>query len=86
MYKNIMTLIGNVILKMKKAVFWDMAACRYCVNRYFGGTYRLHLQGRRKSARNQREQVLTAHAGSSLADFLLLSSTLKMGAIRSSET
>jgi hypothetical protein len=33
---------------MKKAVFWDMAPCRYCVNRRFGGTYRLHLQGRRK--------------------------------------
>jgi hypothetical protein len=33
---------------MKKAVFWDVAPCRYCVNRRFGGTYRLHLQGRRK--------------------------------------
>jgi hypothetical protein len=47
---------------MKKAVFWDVAACR-CVNRRFGGTYRLHLQGRsngnRGKARNQREQVLT---------------------------
>jgi hypothetical protein len=33
---------------MKKAVFWDVAPCRYYVNRRFGGTYRLHLQGRRK--------------------------------------
>jgi hypothetical protein len=40
---------------MKKAFFWDVAPCRYGVNRRFGGTYRLHLQGRseiiRKSAR-----------------------------------
>jgi hypothetical protein len=33
---------------MKKAVFWDVAPCRYCVNPCFGGTYRLHLQGRRQ--------------------------------------
>jgi hypothetical protein len=39
---------------MKKAVFWDVVPCRSGVNRRFGGTYRLHLQGRgeiRKSAR-----------------------------------
>jgi hypothetical protein len=30
---------------MKKAVFWDVAPCRSGVNRRFGGTYRLHLQG-----------------------------------------
>jgi hypothetical protein len=29
---------------MKNAVFWDVAPCRSCVNRHFGGTYRLHLQ------------------------------------------
>jgi hypothetical protein len=29
---------------MKNAVFWDAAPCRYCVNRRFGGMYRLHLQ------------------------------------------
>jgi hypothetical protein len=80
----------------KNAVFWDVAPCRYCVNRRFEGTYRLHLQGIRiPQARNQREQVAAdwvtsrklslqppAHAGSSLADFF----TLKMEAIRSSET
>jgi hypothetical protein len=32
---------------MKNAVFWDVAPCRYCVNRRFGGTYRLNLQGRK---------------------------------------
>jgi hypothetical protein len=34
---------------MKKAVFWDVAPCRCGVNRRFGGTYHLHLQGRRKN-------------------------------------
>jgi hypothetical protein len=32
---------------MKNAVFWDVVPCRSCVNRRFGGTYRLHLQGRK---------------------------------------
>jgi hypothetical protein len=27
--------------------FWDVEPCRYCVNRRLGGTYRLHLQGRK---------------------------------------
>jgi hypothetical protein len=32
---------------MKNVVYWDVALCRSCVNRRFGGTYRLHLQGRK---------------------------------------
>jgi hypothetical protein len=32
---------------LKNVVFWDVALCRSCINRRFGGTYRLHLQGRR---------------------------------------
>jgi hypothetical protein len=32
---------------MKNAVFWDVAPYRSCVNRRFGGTYRLHIQGRK---------------------------------------
>jgi hypothetical protein len=32
---------------VKNAVFWDMALCRYCVKKRFGGTYRLHPQGRK---------------------------------------
>jgi hypothetical protein len=32
---------------IKTAVFWDVAPCRSCVNRRFGGTYDIHLQGRR---------------------------------------
>jgi hypothetical protein len=46
------------VMTMKNAVLWDVAPCRYCVNRPFGRTYRLHLQGiRNPRARNQREQV-----------------------------
>jgi hypothetical protein len=32
---------------MKSTNFWDVAPCRSCVNRRFGGMYRLHLQGRK---------------------------------------
>jgi hypothetical protein len=32
---------------MNNAVFWDVAPCRSCVKRRFGGTYRFHLQGRK---------------------------------------
>jgi hypothetical protein len=31
---------------MKNAVFWDVAPCGFIINQRFGGTYRLHLQGR----------------------------------------
>jgi hypothetical protein len=69
---------------MKNAVFWDVAPCRPSVNRRFGGTYRLHLQGRKIRERGTSVsrwlQTAPADAGSSLADF----STLKMEAIRSS--
>jgi hypothetical protein len=42
---------------MKNAI-WDVAPCRYCVNRRFGGMYRLYLQGiRTPRAMNQRERV-----------------------------
>jgi hypothetical protein len=36
---------------MKYSVFWDVAPCRYCANQRFGGTYRLHIQGKRISER-----------------------------------
>jgi hypothetical protein len=63
---------------MKNAVFWGVGPCRYFVNRRFGGTYSLHLQGRRNPrAMNQREQVAVSvavysyllNAGTSLVDF-----------------
>jgi hypothetical protein len=34
-----------IAVTMKNAVFWYVAACSSCLNRRFGGTYRLHLQG-----------------------------------------
>jgi hypothetical protein len=51
---NITTLVGFEVLTK---VVWDIAPCSPLkVNRRFGGTCRLHLQGRRISrARNQRE-------------------------------
>jgi hypothetical protein len=36
------------------AVFWDVTPCRSCVNRRFGGTFRLHLQGRKTRERGTR--------------------------------
>jgi hypothetical protein len=38
----------STAVTMKKAVFWDVAPCRNCVNRRFGETYGIHLQGRRQ--------------------------------------
>jgi hypothetical protein len=44
---------------MKNAIFWDVGLCRSCVNRRFGGTYRLHFQGRKIRERGTRvKQVL----------------------------
>jgi hypothetical protein len=42
---------------VKSCIFWDVTPCSPLkLNRRFGGTCRLHLQGRRISqARNQRE-------------------------------
>jgi hypothetical protein len=42
---------------MKSTIFWNITPCSPLrVNRRFGGTHRLHLQGRKISqARNQRE-------------------------------
>jgi hypothetical protein len=47
---------------MKSTIFWDKMQCiQLTVNRRFGGTSRLHLQGRRVSqTRNQRESMWQA--------------------------
>jgi hypothetical protein len=34
---------------MKTAVFWDVELCGFIINRRFGGTSRLNLQGRRNN-------------------------------------
>jgi hypothetical protein len=38
---------SETIKTLKNVVFWDAALCRSCVNRGFGGKYRLYLQGRK---------------------------------------
>jgi hypothetical protein len=55
----------STAVTMKNAVFWDVAPCESCVNRRFGGTYLLHLQGTKISER-----------GTSLSRWL---TNLKMG-------
>jgi hypothetical protein len=62
---------------MKSIIFWDMPPCSpLSFIRRFGGTYRLHLQGLR-----------IVQLATCLLDGLLnYSSTLKMEAIRFSET
>jgi bisphosphoglycerate-dependent phosphoglycerate mutase len=72
---------------MKNTVFWDVAPCRYYVNRRFGGTYRVHLQGRSNSgALNQLEQIAVYSYLLTLVYRSWIASTLKVEAIRSSET
>jgi hypothetical protein len=66
-------------------IFRDMALCRSCVNRRFGGKNRLHIQGTNNRERGKSASRCLqpyAHIDSSLADF----SNLKMEAIRSSKT
>jgi hypothetical protein len=66
---------GSRYTLLKSIVFWDMTPCsQLSVNRCFGGTYRLYLQGRR----NQQASWWF------LAE--LISSTQKMEAICSSGT
>jgi hypothetical protein len=51
---NFILLVGFEVLTvvvMKSTIFWDIKLCSLLkVNRRFGGTYRLHLQGRRISS------------------------------------
>jgi hypothetical protein len=67
----------------KSSFFWGISPCRQLkVNWLFGGTCRLHLQGRRISqARNQLESRCFG-----LVSCLSYSSTLKMEGTCSSET
>jgi hypothetical protein len=64
---------------LKSIIFWDLTPCSPLnVNRRFGGTYRLHLQGRKISS--------ACHLLSRCFFCSTYSSTLKMEAICSSET
>jgi hypothetical protein len=68
---------------MKSTIFWDITPCSpLSVNRRFGGTYRLHLHGRKNklSKKPARKQM----ANWFLAQCIFF--TLKMEAIFYSET
>jgi hypothetical protein len=58
---------------MKKTVFWDVAPCASGVNRRFGGTYRLQIQGRRGYVPPKRRITPLLHGATSQK---MLSSTL----------
>jgi hypothetical protein len=68
--------------EMKNAVFWDEAPCGFIINRRFGGTCRLHPQGRRN---NVSEEKSFSNCPT-LVFALVISSTLKMEATHFSET
>jgi hypothetical protein len=44
---NVCEISMQCYVLLKDFVFWDVAPCRSCVSLRFGGTYRLHLQGRK---------------------------------------
>jgi hypothetical protein len=73
---------------MKNFVFWDIMPCSPLkVDRCYGGTSRLHLQGRRISqARNKLEVGALLASCFKLVSFLAYSSTLKVEATFFSET
>jgi hypothetical protein len=46
---------GFTAVTMKDAVFWDVAPYGFIIYRHFGGTCRLHLQGRRNNASEEKQ-------------------------------
>jgi hypothetical protein len=46
-YEKFCRFEGFTVVTMENAVFWDVPPCGYSDNRRFGGTCRLHLQGRK---------------------------------------
>jgi hypothetical protein len=42
-YSKAMLTVLRKTVYIKNAVLWDVAPCRSCTNRRFGGTYHLHL-------------------------------------------
>jgi hypothetical protein len=63
---------------IKNAVFWDVAPCRSCVSWRFGGTFRLHLQGRKIRERGStwchipEDGILHSHCLENLKSYILL--------------
>jgi hypothetical protein len=54
------TLVLNV------AIFWDIAPCGPYVKRIFGGTYQLHLQGRKSAEQRVSDGKPIVHAPSNV--------------------
>jgi hypothetical protein len=71
-------------MTMKNAVFRDVAPCGFIINRSFGGMCRLHLQGRRNNASEEKCYTVTNRLTRFLARVIYTS--LKMEATCSSET
>jgi hypothetical protein len=61
-YKIVSNIAGFEVLTavaLKNTIFWDIRPCSpLSVNRRFGGTYRLHLQGRRKLSSAWKQVVI----------------------------
>jgi hypothetical protein len=60
---------------MNAAIFWDITPCSPYMNRRFGGTFNLYLQGRKSVGKESSAKKIAG-----------LISTLKIEVIRSSET
>jgi hypothetical protein len=66
----------------KNVVFWDVAPCRSCVNRRFGGTYRLHLHPKNLKSYHSSTHSTTRDASKQEYQLLCtLSSFIDAGAI-----
>jgi hypothetical protein len=67
-------------LSMKSIIFWDVMSCTLLsCNRRFGGTYRLHLQGRRNNfSKNQQvKQLNRLHSVTSQKMILFITTAVK---------
>jgi hypothetical protein len=67
-------------LNLKNVVFLDVALCRSCVNRRFGGTYGLYLQGRK--IRECGTSVIRWLKLISFANFMLVSCFVSSSTLR----
>jgi hypothetical protein len=78
------------VMVTKSVIIWDITPCSpLSVNRRFGRTYRLHLQGRRNKRASRweaSEEHIACHLLASLFLAELISSALKKGVICFSET
>jgi hypothetical protein len=51
---RLLIILCKITFMSNNAVFWDVAPCRSCLNRRFGGTCRIHLQDRKIRERGTR--------------------------------